>query len=155
MTEDSFKACLRSIESKQKVQFRLFNIIKRDVNIIWINYNGEPVIYKCLGYRQGIDINTYETHPWAFEDAQTKKRLAVFQGRISGYPETILMPKSTPSDPNYRQVILVCLPIDTLKDSCFYWLKKRKIDPLKLEVTEIPRILIKEYKCFYNNRYAF
>lgn len=146
---------LRSIESKQKVQFRIFNVIKDDVNIIWNNYNGEPVIYKRLSYRDGIDINTFETHPWTFEDAKTKRRLAIFKGKISGYPETILVPKSIPSDPNVRQVLLICLPIDNLKDTCFFWLKKRKIDPCKLEITEIPKTLKKEYKLFYTSRYAF
>ena len=52
-------------DSGRRLAFvRFFNASPRNVDVIWINFNGGRVKYKTLEPKQFFDVNTYVAHPW-------------------------------------------------------------------------------------------
>ena len=54
----------KSLNTNQKAYVRFFNISKRNVEIIWLNFEGIGVPYKILRSKQYIDIDTFYSHFW-------------------------------------------------------------------------------------------
>ena len=50
--------------------------------MIWLNFQGEEVMYKVIPPRHRFDINTYETHPWIAIDNHHNERLLINFAKI-------------------------------------------------------------------------
>jgi hypothetical protein len=55
---------LRSVSGNQKVAVNFVNRTIGNVKIIWINYNGNKILYGTLAPNQNWNQVTYVTHPW-------------------------------------------------------------------------------------------
>ena len=53
------------------------------LNIFWRDYSGRRVKYASLRPGSRFEINTYETHPWEFRDADTSDVLMARDGSSS------------------------------------------------------------------------
>ena len=56
---------------------RFQNRTDRQVDIIWLNYEGARVKYRTLCANDFVDVNTFVGHPWIFIDAESGERLVV------------------------------------------------------------------------------
>ncbi len=61
---DCDEKTLRSLEGSVKTYIRFDNYLGQDVNLYWINYEGERVFYSSLQPGRSILQETYVTHPW-------------------------------------------------------------------------------------------
>ena len=75
--------------------------IKRQVELLWVNYEGKVVTYHTLNYNDSYRVDTYVTHPWIVWDAETHQRY-LLNGQPVHFP--------APWDPN-DPVKLVTLDI--------------------------------------------
>lgn len=66
---------VRSLNSHEVSLIRFQNRTGRRVNLIWIDYQGRRRIQLELETDQGINYNTYVTHPWRAEDTENKNVL--------------------------------------------------------------------------------
>ena len=91
-------------KNDNKRAYLMFKNRSRDrrVAIYWKNYKGERVRYRVLEYGHTFSVNTYETHPWVFADADTGDRL-VGNGCMH------YMPTAWAGEPQ-RTVVQICLP---------------------------------------------
>lgn len=68
---------LRSLEHRQKCKLHFVNISRRDVRIIWLNYEGGEKDYNVLKPNHAYVIDTFVTHPWIFRDLE-RQNLMMF-----------------------------------------------------------------------------
>jgi hypothetical protein len=71
--EDLFRGCsnlgsLRSAVANQPISLNVLNKTSRNINIIWINYQGGRQLYRTIGPNQNWNQQTYVTHPWLLTD---------------------------------------------------------------------------------------
>jgi von Hippel-Lindau disease tumor supressor len=69
------ESSVKSVEAVQKTYLTFYNATQRTVDVIWINYQGKPILYKSLLPGQFFDVDTYVTHPWIFRDSDTRDTL--------------------------------------------------------------------------------
>lgn len=77
---NSIRRPIRSLPSKQPSYILLVNGTKRSVDIFWIDYQSEPVLYNRSGpiLPEGkLAINTFSTHPWMIRDHHTRERMHI------------------------------------------------------------------------------
>ena len=54
----------KSIHSYHSTEVNFQNKTRRNVEVLWLNYQGEPVWYNRLPPGKGYRQQTYVTHPW-------------------------------------------------------------------------------------------
>jgi len=72
---DRDRPSIRSRPNKELSFVRFLNLTQREVEVIWISFEGVRVRYKTLGPLDYFDVNTYAAHPWIFQDAKTREYL--------------------------------------------------------------------------------
>uniref|UniRef100_A0A1B6HBF3 von Hippel-Lindau disease tumour suppressor beta domain-containing protein n=1 Tax=Homalodisca liturata TaxID=320908 RepID=A0A1B6HBF3_9HEMI len=120
----------KSLKSEKKSFIRFVNKTGRDVDVLWLNYEGEPVKYHTISPDIYIDINTYVSHPWIFEDSETRDRRAV-RNQLVFYPpdwEKFVNSKAKNLQQDHeitphRIVMMITLPVYRLRDRCLQVLR--------------------------------
>ena len=71
----------RSLHSRIGTPVRFINRSRSRVKVLWLNYQGEQVLYSTLEPSNGrYDVNTYVTHPWiALEESTNAAMLLNFR----------------------------------------------------------------------------
>lgn len=71
----------RSLHAKIGTPVRFINRSRSRVKVLWLNYQGEQVLYSTLEPSHGrYDVNTYVTHPWiALEESTNAVMLLNFR----------------------------------------------------------------------------
>ena len=65
MEENTPRPSPRSLHSRIGTPVRFINRSRSRVKVLWLDYQGEQVLYSTLGPSNGrYDVNTYVTHPW-------------------------------------------------------------------------------------------
>lgn len=111
---------LKSLVSNEMSYVRFHNSTQRTVNVIWINFSGEPVKYSTLQPNQYVDINTYVNHLWIIQDERTGDRLLANQQYVF-YPESWEKLQSRILRGRYidrmaRLIVNIQIPLYTLRD---------------------------------------
>ena len=76
MTEEH----LRSTAGDDATSIHFENASAQTINLYWLNYSGERVLYNVLSPGDSRDRPTYVTHPWVITDAEGNC-LAVYRSR--------------------------------------------------------------------------
>lgn len=66
---------LRSVHGIIESPVRFVNLTGRQVDVIWINYQGEEALQATLKTNRRLDLNTFMTHPWIAVDSKTNERM--------------------------------------------------------------------------------
>ena len=67
---------LRSVNDLIESPVRFINLTGRQVDVIWINYQGQEVLKASLSRCDNrLDFNTFMTHPWIAVDSKTTERM--------------------------------------------------------------------------------
>ncbi|KAL3871094.1 hypothetical protein ACJMK2_039113 [Sinanodonta woodiana] len=137
---------LRSRPSAQNTRsfIRFCNKTNRQVDIVWLNYQGENVRYSTLGPHQFVNVNTFAGHPWISCDSQTGERLVVELKDI--YEPVAYDPQE--GWPPQRRVVNITIPVFSLQ-SCCLQLVRRLIQKNQVQHLEITDIMKEElYKMY-------
>ena len=102
----------RSVESKEPTYVRFVNKSGKKAELIWLDYEGKKVPYIRLEPEEGVDINTYVTHPWLVEECDTGEALSVLS-------QPIYYPKASPE----RSVVHISLPLYSLRKAALLKLR--------------------------------
>nr|QCH39001.1 VHL [Glyptosternon maculatum] len=105
---------VRSLISRHPAQVLFCNRSPRTVQLLWINFQGQPVSYGQLQPQTGRKMNTYIGHPWMFRDAQTDDPMLVNN-------KDMYLP-SAPE--NVHSVVNITLPVFSLRERCLQVVRK-------------------------------
>uniref|UniRef100_A0A1B6F2K0 von Hippel-Lindau disease tumour suppressor beta domain-containing protein n=1 Tax=Cuerna arida TaxID=1464854 RepID=A0A1B6F2K0_9HEMI len=149
---------LTSFPTEKKYLLRFVNKTGRNVDILWINYEGEPVRYHTILPEDHLDMNTYISHTWTFEDTETRDKRAVnnlpyYPADWEKYffydPETIANLNIHEQISLDRIILMIKIPMYSLSDCClqvfrdsFNW--KQNIALLDQLKYELPKTLYDE-----------
>lgn len=127
---------IRSGRSQVHSFVRFVNQTLRNVNILWLNYEGARVRYKTLYPNQFVDVNTFVGHPWIFRDADTGDKLVV-QLREVYEPIGYNVMEGWPP---HRRVVKISIPVYSLQERCMQVVRDL-VPPDKVDQLEIPLFL--------------
>ena len=78
----------RSLKSQYSTFVGFENHCKHSVEVIWLDYKGQPVWYNTLRPGQNYQQQTYVTHPWVCVESDTGRfELMEINSREILYPE--------------------------------------------------------------------
>lgn len=113
---------IKSLPSTEKVYVRFVNKTARLADVYWVDFQGMPVKYHTLGPDTYIDIDTFISHPWVFEDHNTRDKLAVnheFYFFPPSWKEIFLKKlflKAPANMPPHRIIVMITLPVYSLRE---------------------------------------
>lgn len=99
----------RSPLSTEKVFIRFYNKAYRQIDIIWLDYEGKPGRFHSLQPNQFLDVNTYIGHLWMFTDTITGEEMHVLGKPI--FPASYKVFGASVQRPEMRQPCRLCIPI--------------------------------------------
>ncbi|XP_060569230.1 von Hippel-Lindau disease tumor suppressor-like [Ruditapes philippinarum] len=127
------------LKSKKSVHYsflRFLNKTNRNVDVVWVNYEGARVKYKTLTPEQFLDINTFAGHPWIFFDSLTGDKMVV---QLKEIFEPVAWNSDGNDWPPQRKVVNITIPVYSLQECCL--MKLRGIVPKdrinELEITDV------------------
>ena len=98
------------LKSKKSVHYsflRFLNKTNRNVDVVWVNYEGARVKYKTLTPEQFLDINTFAGHPWIFFDSVTGDKMVV---QLKEVFEPVAWNSDGNDWPPQRKVVNITIP---------------------------------------------
>lgn len=98
---------LRSKKSVHYSFLRFVNKTNRNVDVVWVNYEGARVRYKTLNPDNYLDINTFAGHPWIFFDSETGDRMMV---QLKEIFEPVAWNSEGNNWPPQRKVVNITIP---------------------------------------------
>jgi len=84
---------VRSLESRNSVEYRFVNQTGRTLKVFWIDYGGKEIYSTTLQAGRTWAVATYVTHPWRFRDAQTGRVAFTVVAKARNTEVTLLPPK--------------------------------------------------------------
>lgn len=127
---------LKSKISIQQCFVRFVNKTIRQVTVVWINYEGVRVSYKILAPEEGLDVNTFVSHPWVFEDHVTGQPLVVCSSEVF-YPRPCFRRIDRNPPVAVRMLVHITIPVYSLRDLCIHYIRhclKSRGEALCLEI---------------------
>jgi len=76
----SAAATLKSLRDDAQSLVTFISRTRRPFCVYWLDYRGQLVKYCQLDYAQQLNVRTFETHPWIFQDSETGDRLVTADG---------------------------------------------------------------------------
>jgi von Hippel-Lindau disease tumor supressor len=146
---------LRSENSLHQSFVSFINNSNRNVDVMWINFEGLLVKYKTLPPGTFFDVNTYATHPWVFLDSETQDKLVVkskevflpepwnVQYQHLGREELPLMPERIP--------VYITIPVYPLRQRSLQIVRNNLSQPDDAFKLELPSSLQREVAAMVKN----
>lgn len=137
---------LRSVDSRKVSHILIVNRSAFQIEVIWMNNDGNPTKYVDIPKGRHWSVKTYEGHPWIFLKAGTRERMNVLGGINPGV-NSVLMPKGYAEGEEERvRIVLVIRPPVTLKERCFCAIYSSNVTPESVKTLSLPLILEQEFK---------
>jgi len=139
---------IRSINNDHVAPVRFVNTTMHQVQLLWINFEGQAVNYGTLSPGDTLAISTFATHPWIFVEAETMERFVV-RGKDVFYPEPWFLkydgfPRSQIPKKIPPELVYITLPMYTLRDIAMRFIKSILYDDNDAYLLDIPKNLQEE-----------
>lgn len=145
---------LRSINSMNKSPVYFVNKTSRDIDIIWIDYNGDEVQYNTLPPNKCYQMSTFLTHPWIFRDHKRRDKLLSFYKNIESINNNnksrVIFDNVFISMSTEPQIVFISNGLYTLKERCLQALFDTIPDTKDWHLLEIPKSLVNDYHNYLN-----
>lgn len=147
---------IRSMPSNQPSYILFVNGTERPVDIFWIDYQSEPVLYNRSGpiLPDGkLAVNTFSTHPWMIRDHRTGERMNIDHAEIF-WPPPWFTNIVQQGNQIKRRPVLIHLPLRSLKIIANWTVScrlqsKEAIDELELPLSlryEVSQTFLERHK---------
>lgn len=140
---------LKSGLSEESSVTIIANMTRRDMETVWLDYEGREVSYGTLPSRSRFIIKTFVGHPFIFYSKGSRLRLKVC---VPGQePSDVLWPQKTPPQVTDRprcSIAIVIFPVLSLRDICFQVLRDMRVTDEAAKQLPLPTSLITEYHMF-------
>lgn len=163
--EESGRLPFRSINSQQRVRIHMVNFSTRAVEVFWIDYRGNEVLYTSLLARQRYIIDSYVTHPWIFRDRLRHNLVPVqyfpvnkrditrlsdhsYVRRRFSKPEFVCYPQQ--HSPNEFIHLLIMNGVYSLKQMCLHHFVDQQIETLPPD--QVPKLIVNEFDTLKNGQ---
>ncbi|KAG8276574.1 hypothetical protein J6590_108815 [Homalodisca vitripennis] len=146
---------LKSFPTEKKCSLRFVNLTGRNVDLLWINFDGKPEKYRTIHPEDHVSMITYISHTRTFENTETRDKRAVIN--LPYYPadwekydsEKIANLDIHEQISRDRIVLLIQTPMYSLSDSCVQVFRdsikwRHNFDLLHQLRFELPKILYDE-----------
>lgn len=130
------KPILKAGLSINRSFIRFVNKTTRQVEISWINYDGERVLYKVLIPEETLNVDTFVGHPWVFRDTVTHQPLVVSSSEVF-YPQPPKVRIVVGRRVFSRMEVHITIPVYSLKETCMHCVRcclKSGDDAFRLEI---------------------
>jgi len=101
---------------------KFINTTNKNVDLFWLNYEGQKVKVSTLGPLSGFQINARPFHPWIFRDADTSEPLVIKKLNVKGtyfeivdYLRSIRKKQLASRGNNTTLSVFIQQPIDELR----------------------------------------
>ncbi|MCI4375040.1 hypothetical protein PGIGA_G00104560 [Pangasianodon gigas] len=106
---------VRSLISRLPAQVLFCNRSPRTVQLLWINFRGQPESYGELQPQTGRRMNTFVGHPWMFRDAETDDPMLVNN-------KEMYLPNALEN--GQVSMVNITLPVFSLRERCLQVVRK-------------------------------
>ncbi|KAK3557629.1 hypothetical protein QTP70_031347 [Hemibagrus guttatus] len=106
---------VRSLVSRLPAYVLFCNRSPRTVQLLWINFQGQPESYGQLKPQTGRRMDTFVGHPWMFRDAQTDDPMLVNN-------KEMYLPSALEN--GQVSVVNITLPVYSLRERCLQVVRK-------------------------------
>uniref|UniRef100_T1J7I0 von Hippel-Lindau disease tumour suppressor beta domain-containing protein n=1 Tax=Strigamia maritima TaxID=126957 RepID=T1J7I0_STRMM len=142
MSKENENGELKSGSDRLKAFVRFLNKTNRDVDVIWLNYEGQRTLHP----EQFLDVNTYVTHPWIFRDSSSRAKLLgsreeIYQPQFWLNTMPMVERSNNAQLKPKRTIVYITLPVYTLKVRCLEVVRKYLNKLEDAETLCIPRTL--------------
>lgn len=137
---------LRSIDHIDPSYVRFENKTKRNIDVVWLDYNGVMVKYGTLCPEQYLDVDTFKTHPWIFIDRLSGEKMVV-RSKTVFFPVSMReIQERLRITGNFRIPILIQLPLFSLRQTCLHVLLSCLRDINDVENLGLPTNITEDLK---------
>ncbi|CAH0387644.1 unnamed protein product [Bemisia tabaci] len=135
----------RSQHNGDRSFIRFINKTNDEVCVIWLDFDGNPVPFAYLITKGAfVDIDTYENHPWMFENPNNGDRFVVEKSEVyfpvswkTEYRKMNRPQRGCSRQPIQRKNLLITYPVDSLKDRALRVIRnvlEKPEDSFKLDI---------------------
>ncbi|XP_029213821.1 von Hippel-Lindau disease tumor suppressor-like [Acropora millepora] len=135
----------RSVHGLIESPVRFINLTGRQVDVIWINYQGQEVLKASLSRRDNrLDCNTFMTHPWIAVDPKTNERMLLNfkETYFPSQPEIKGMDFQRRKAYALRTQVKITLPVYSLEEYCIKALR-RIVSPQNINKLPLPPLILR------------
>ncbi|XP_063700341.1 protein Vhl [Culicoides brevitarsis] len=139
---------IKSEKSESRAFVIFENVTKRTIDVYWVNFTSQLVLYKTLKPLDRFMINTFQTHPWIFMDKFTGERMVVEN-------EEVYWPKPwyLKIDPRQRMIrrtlVRIQFPLRSLKKNAMWSVVRHLQNGECIQDLQIPVSLRRELETLF------
>lgn len=136
----------RSLHARIGTPVRFINRSRSRVKVLWLNYQGEQVLYSTLEPSHGrYDVNTYVTHPWiALEESTNAVMLLNFRKIYFPVAPEVRRIENENRDVYVRSEVVITPNVPYTLQECCKDLLKKIVLPQNITQLPLPQTIIRQ-----------
>lgn len=138
-----------SAQSTERAKVKFINRTNKRVEVVWLGFSGELILYKVLEPHQFIDINTFTNHYWVAIESVKRDNLHLNNKEIFYVKSFHCIVRQenverVVTQAEVRIPVIITLPLDTLKTLAIKVVRDLIGSKENIKYLEMPNVLKSE-----------